>query len=342
MGGLQSLPEREAIRSLHSIVRAHPLDKPVLSDVLAPLSEALRLEYAATHRLAPTIEGGGWDAVHLATHPRSFEHTVRTKYLPFVKRSMVGTGTYSPLRPQRDQRNRVVMLGQIKITNSIAEQLLGDVFPSLGVGGMDQIRVLLCDGPRLQAWIGGFRPDAFGERERRVLRGLVPTLVERLRLEEALDTTDMMRHGLEVALGLVGAPAFLVDHRARVVVASDPGARLLESDARGTRERLLAALARRSQDTVLPVTRPGASSWHLVVLRAPGAAMDERLARATRMWNLTPRQGEVLALVAHGDANKTIADKLDCAPGTVELHVSAILAKANAESRAALVAMFWR
>ena len=41
MGGLLSLPEREAVRTLRSIVRARPLDRPVLSDVLAPLGEAL-------------------------------------------------------------------------------------------------------------------------------------------------------------------------------------------------------------------------------------------------------------------------------------------------------------
>ena len=48
---------------------------------------------------------------------------------------------------------------------------------------------------------------------------------------------------------------------------------------------------------------------------------------------LTPRELEVLRLVAKGRSNAEIAAALFIGPGTVRTHVSAILAKLNAKSR---------
>ena len=48
---------------------------------------------------------------------------------------------------------------------------------------------------------------------------------------------------------------------------------------------------------------------------------------------LTPREVEVLALVAAGLANKEIASKLGTADGTVKIHVQNILSKLNASDR---------
>lgn len=48
---------------------------------------------------------------------------------------------------------------------------------------------------------------------------------------------------------------------------------------------------------------------------------------------LTPREVEVLSLVAAGLANKEIASKLGTADGTVKIHVQNILSKLNASDR---------
>ena len=66
-----------------------------------------------------------------------------------------------------------------------------------------------------------------------------------------------------------------------------------------------------------------------------------RLATVTRRWGLTPRQSAVLALVAQGESNRTVAGRLGCSEKTVELHVSALLAKTRCASRSQLVASFW-
>jgi DNA-binding NarL/FixJ family response regulator len=62
---------------------------------------------------------------------------------------------------------------------------------------------------------------------------------------------------------------------------------------------------------------------------------------AARAWSLTPRQTAVLELIAGGDSNRTIASKLLCAERTVEMHVTALLARAEVESRSALISAFF-
>jgi DNA-binding NarL/FixJ family response regulator len=53
---------------------------------------------------------------------------------------------------------------------------------------------------------------------------------------------------------------------------------------------------------------------------------------------LTPREREVLALVAGGTSNKGIARQLQVSPNTVKFHVAAILDKLDASTRAEAVA----
>ena len=48
---------------------------------------------------------------------------------------------------------------------------------------------------------------------------------------------------------------------------------------------------------------------------------------------MTPRELEVLQLLAEGLANKAIALQLDISEHTVKYHVNAIMSKLNAQSR---------
>jgi DNA-binding NarL/FixJ family response regulator len=52
-----------------------------------------------------------------------------------------------------------------------------------------------------------------------------------------------------------------------------------------------------------------------------------------RLSNLTPRERDVLAEIAHGRSNKEIAKSLRLAEKTVKTHVSSILMKLNVEDR---------
>jgi DNA-binding NarL/FixJ family response regulator len=67
---------------------------------------------------------------------------------------------------------------------------------------------------------------------------------------------------------------------------------------------------------------------HFVDTILPAANTPE-----TAVPDLTPRETEVLALLAEGHTNKAIAQKLHISDHTVKFHVNAIMGKLNAQSR---------
>jgi len=64
------------------------------------------------------------------------------------------------------------------------------------------------------------------------------------------------------------------------------------------------------------------------VMRAPFDADDDDLSAT-----LTPREQEVLQLMAEGLPNKTIGARLNISANTVKFHINAILSKLDAQSR---------
>jgi DNA-binding NarL/FixJ family response regulator len=75
-----------------------------------------------------------------------------------------------------------------------------------------------------------------------------------------------------------------------------------------------------------------------VILATPGkrdhrTVPDGDLARDPIVEALTPREREVLALVAEGLPNKTIAAELGISDQTVKFHVAAIIGKLGAANR---------
>ena len=63
------------------------------------------------------------------------------------------------------------------------------------------------------------------------------------------------------------------------------------------------------------------------------AEVAERLSEYFPQVALTPREVEVLTFVAHGLANKEIAEKLGTASGTIKMHIQNILEKLDASDR---------
>jgi DNA-binding CsgD family transcriptional regulator len=93
---------------------------------------------------------------------------------------------------------------------------------------------------------------------------------------------------------------------------------------------------------VTRIPSPGGSSSPCFAVEIPGASDPApRVAAAAARWMFTPRQSEVMALLALGQANKVIAHALGCAPSTVEIHVTALLLKSGCENRCELVSRFW-
>ncbi len=67
--------------------------------------------------------------------------------------------------------------------------------------------------------------------------------------------------------------------------------------------------------------------------RLAARAYDDRAAVAPVPDPLTPREEEVLRMIAEGLANKAIAAELGITPHTVKFHVTSIMQKLGAESR---------
>jgi len=65
----------------------------------------------------------------------------------------------------------------------------------------------------------------------------------------------------------------------------------------------------------------------------PTAMQEQRYQGDPRQWGLTPREFEVLLLIAEGKSNQEIADALVISPNTVRHHVHQLLGKLNCSSR---------
>ena len=162
------------------------------------------------------------------------------------------------------------------------------------------------------------------------------------RSEESVREAEVARiapAALDAALAALPAPAFLVRAPGTVLRANARGRALLAAEP----ERVLAALR---DDTahgpLAPVRYLLQGTAHfLAVLPDVEDQAARRAPALSARWGLTPRQTGVLALVAEGDTNRSIARRLGCSEKTVELHVSALLAKTRCASRSQLVAAFW-
>lgn len=131
---------------------------------------------------------------------------------------------------------------------------------------------------------------------------------------------------LEAALGRFQALRFpLEEARARLALARlqvSDGSPLALASARAARDAFERLGARRDAD------RAGA------LLRDLGAAGRSSATRSTDRDELTPREREVLSLIAAGLSNAEIAERLVIAPKTAEHHVGRVLGKLGVRSRA--------
>jgi two-component system, NarL family, response regulator YdfI len=159
-------------------------------------------------------------------------------------------------------------------------------------------------------WSGGSAPDVILAEisDRRRLSVLPNAAEERDGPPVVLLVDDLTRSDLLRAFG-AGARAILRrDAPPQEIFAA------LEAAAAG-----LAAIDAEEMHLLLPVA--GEAGEHESALEA-----------------LSPREAEVLALLAKGLANKIIAERLGISEHTVKFHVSAILAKLGAASRTEAVA----
>ncbi|MFF8844396.1 AAA family ATPase [Streptomyces sp. NPDC015127] len=146
-------------------------------------------------------------------------------------------------------------------------------------------------------------------------------------LERPYDLARVRHRWAEALLHAAGSGSG-DDHRARAAdllrqagtTAAELGARLLAEDVE--------LLARRAR---IPLTDP-----------APDASATPQAAPPPPALGLTPREQDVLRLVAVGHSNRRIAEELYISPKTASVHVSNILAKLGVSGRGEAAAMAHR
>jgi DNA-binding CsgD family transcriptional regulator len=317
-----------------------------LSDVLPRMRTLLRTDKVGAFSLAPAGSGLAFDMVDLLGIDPARYVAVFGRMTRSSRAGWQGI-KFDPLRPQPKQRNRVdphmAGDGSRRAVRTYFDRLpeAREGFAAIDAIG-DQVRTLVCDGPRLLAWVGAIREDAFTEIEAHLLERLIPALRRRLTLHRRLGPPGLAAAALPAALDAISSAAFLAALPARVVLANAAGRVLLERDGVATVDAVRVALAGgRGPFDAYELTGHGLPRHALVIARRePADAVVRASALAARMA-LTQRQRSVLGLVARGLANKDIAIELGVSVGAIELHVGALLDRAGCESRAELVAKVW-
>ncbi|MCA9593101.1 MAG: helix-turn-helix transcriptional regulator [Myxococcales bacterium] len=224
-------------------------------------------------------------------------------------------------------------------------QSLWRLFESNDIAEMDQLRVLVCDGAGLLAWVGGFRARPFTPQEKRRLQAVVPAMQRRFALQRQVGLSSLHLAALQASLDAIPRAAFVVSAKGRIVHANALATQALSADRASTFSAIQDSLGRRrwggAQLALTEIVAPGVGTHYLAVQRQPRPDATARLPQAAQRWGLTRRQTEVLELLAGGLSNRVMAAALGCAEGTIQLHVAAVLAKVGAESRAEVVARFW-
>lgn len=192
------------------------------------------------------------------------------------------------------------------------------------------------DEGALQGWLGHSDSGALPELDLSLSLPLLGTLLE-----------------------VVDASVFVLTRDGQVIVANERGRSLLESHNEAIRPLLHQAISAPNVSTTREVTVAALGAlriWrrnfavaerglHALVMVEPKApvetTLDGALENAARVWGLTSRQKEVFRHVLEGWSNKEIASNLRMARRTVEVHISAVLDKADVESRARLIARTW-
>lgn len=342
-------------------------------DVLPALVEALREALHAERGLAYGVDIGPEryqvSYLHIAGFPTMTRDAAHAYLDGFVGTRRDAWGYFNPACPQPSQRNRelqfqapgpdaaplpppqderltlwksldVPVEERARVQAQVGSKI-GAFLQGCGLERMMFLRVLVCDGPALLGWVGAMRSEPFEARELRLMRELIPSLQRRLALDARLREAGMIHAALEAALESLGQAAYVVTSTGRVAHANSAGRAQLEQDA----GLLMDALRKHLRGEPLgpelsftPLRLNGAPAHYLAIVQGEPLQPLARVHALSSGWGLTAREMEVLGRLVRGESNKAIALQLGCAERTVEVHVTRILAKAQVESRSALIA----
>ena len=247
---------------------------------------------------------------------------------------------YDPYAVEATQRNRALTIDQLIALDSAASAPHALVQRATGTQYEDQVRALLCDGPRLLAWCGAVRERNFSAEEVGWLQALVPALRKRLAWMRGT-CGDSASALVDALLETLPEPALIMSRHGRIEYANAAGLHML--DVPHTRQAFSQARPRLAAGhdvadfSTLLLAATGLPDYRLVRYVGANLRRNKLVARAKGAWHLNPRQCCVLEGILQGHTNKEIAQRLDCAEVTVERHLTTLFKRSGARCRAGLV-----
>ncbi|MFD2608118.1 response regulator [Deinococcus taklimakanensis] len=157
--------------------------------------------------------------------------------------------------------------------------------------------------------------------------------------EEALEV--LAKHPVDLAVVDIGLPGMDGIATAREIKKRTPETRIVMLTAHDLREEVFASLASGADAYCLKSASPELLLLAIRAAAAGSAYLDPQVAHhvlgGVRMPEaqspLTPRELDILRLIADGLPNKEIAEALGVSVSTVKLHVQDILTKLQASDR---------
>lgn len=318
-----------------------PFPKGGPGPIFEQLSEVLEATSVLTYAPEPTAVGWNLEFVHwvgrdAARRVRGFRDLVRS-----MSSDGAGFAAYDPFAVEGWQRNRVVSVADLLAHDPSANTPHQRVQRAIGAQGEDQIRVLICRGPRLLAWLGALREVPFSREEQSLLQSLVPGMAKRLQWLQEKEAPEACAL-IEGVLEGFPEPAVLISQHGRVEYANRAALRVFDSAWERARFRSLcqAALAGGNVAAleVTTITTTGYPVYRLV--RWIDATLRKRvcLSLAKSRWQLSARHSAVLERLSEGRGNKEIANSMGCSEVTVERYLTLLFRKSGTASRTALLA----
>jgi DNA-binding NarL/FixJ family response regulator len=364
--------DRALVADLRGVIDTIEPGEELLPRFLAAFREGLGAERVVAYGVDVAPEHYQASFCHGSGFPQPAGELLETLN-DFLRQQPNPWGYYDPAKPSVAQRNRALHFrphAQVESLEAPLHDTRDEAWRRLGIGpeeqaqvrervstgattlyrrlGMEQmfqLRALVCEGSALLGWVGALRSEPFTPREQRLLQDLVPSLRRRLNLETRLREAGLLSSALEAALEALGQPAYITTATGRVVHANSVGRARAERSSRHLSE-VVRRYVRGEHDareaSITPLRVPGLAPHYLVVDRNEDAQTGARIHQLAERWGLTARESEVVEHIIQGASNKAIAARLGCAERTVEVHVTHVLSKAQAESRSALIAKFFQ